>query len=553
LKFKTVITAVLTLVLSAACLAQDVTFQHVVGSNPNSAELRIRIKSARRVYQPIVARAFVKPPVIADWNVSIGALGVSARGQGDYTAQWNDSMQGLSTPSCTADYSIVPINVTPSATQANIVLFNQLYRGPSPGGICGTGTPATLAAYQLGTTGTLGSPTLAVNGTKFAILERGNATLHIVTIGTGGGTVTAPILPGASDVSLDYTNLVTANCTAGTVHHANSSDVWVDYGRDEAYVGDDAGRIYLITGAFKGTPTLSFCTQVGSGGSAKIGLPEHINVSGTDYVYFINNGQTIRRTQVNATRTGFTSNITRTLSSVTGRIVDGSIIDTDGGFIYVWTNNDATGASAALYQLNLGLVIQAELNIGPVTTQPYYNGYFDNNYFVNGASGTNATMYTCGYPNGTGNAPKLYSVQFNGTTGVMNTAFFLAGDGNIANATLATGNTCAPMVSTFDSVTGVDQLFVGTGNGTTTNNSKLSRWDITTPFSLITTTPTNSVTGVPGGTGGLLIDWEPSNLGAETQNIYFVNVATPTAARCGGASAPFPSCETKLQQAGLNN
>src|ERR1700730_3024462 len=59
-----------------------------------------------------------------DWNISLGT-GTTAPGM--YPAKF--SFDSTATPNCLTDFAVFPVNVAGSATQPNIVAFNNLYSG----------------------------------------------------------------------------------------------------------------------------------------------------------------------------------------------------------------------------------------------------------------------------------------------------------------------------------------------------------------------------------------------------------------------------------------
>ena len=563
MKFQTALVAVLTLVLGICCFGQDVTFNKIIGRNPNSPELRVRLKVAKRNHTTFAKN--IKPGIGNDWAVGFGATSAgNAMLFLQYPGTW---VTPNGAPACT-DYEVAPANGTPVVGgQANVLILANLYRGGTAAnpGLCGVGTATVQAAYAVGTTPLGGSsPTFsfegATKGTTFAILERANAKVHIVTVGTGG---TAAAAKAPTETVIDYTNAAVTHCAAGTVHTAMHSNVWVDYSTDEGYVGDDAGRLYHISGIFNGARVVDFCTTIN--GPAYIAFPEHLYVGGIDYVMFISNGRRLYVTQVNTARTGFTNSQDVMLSSIVGGITDDIIIDSDDNRGYVWTNHDATGANAALYQIQLldsvgdPPTISAELNLGPVETTStgttnglYVIGDFDHTFYMSGAGAANATGYTEVYPTGITGAPALASFQFD-STGVITGFTTMTANTTInpASGTI-TGNQVTNILEAYDSTAAADMLFVGTGNGTATNANKVSNFDITTPLTANGTGPTVGVTNISGGTSAMVLDWEDSGLGNQTQNIYFGNLATPNPTKCGGTSPNFDSCIIKLQDAGLN-
>jgi hypothetical protein len=545
---------------NVVCSAQDASFRYIVGHNPNNPELRVRMQVARRTQNRLTASAKSRRPGLpagTDWSVSLGQAPVLFN-------QYPGVYLSGSTPSCTNDYAIFPSNASPVVGgQANLVLLNQLYSGAGPG-TCGSGSAAVQAAYAVGTTAFNGSsPTVSLEGAskgaKVAILERQKALIHIITVGAGG-TVSNAISP--TETTVDYTNITNSNCTAGAVHTANNSDLWMDFSTDELYVGDDAGKLYHITGFFNGTPTVDFCSSIDTG--AYLGIPVHLNISGTDYVFVVGNGNRFFRTQVNGTRTGFTGTTSLTVSNITGGVADTPLIDSSADVGYIWSNHDAAGAGIGiLYQVNLLSTppsVLASLSLGVAETPAsgtlnglYTVGEFDNTYLSLGAGSANATAYTCVYPTGTSGPPYLASFQFN-SSGVISGFTAMGQNSNIQPSGANNGSVCTNMDEIYDPAAGVDQLFVGVGNDTNTNANELSRWDITSPLTDNSDTPTASVTTIYGGTSGMVFDWSSSGLGAQTQNMYFGNLKSAPVC-IGGVChlhAPPTNEAIKLQQAGLN-
>ncbi len=194
-----------------------------------------------------------------DWSISLGG-GVVAFGMSPAKYGFNPAVA----PSCANDYLVFGLNVAGNfppvaGGQGNLVAFNNLYRGTSPNGLCGTGVPTVLFSYN--TTTVAGgkiatSPVLSVDGKKMAFVESaaGSAVFHVLTWATGAGNGTgagASASPGvgntASMTSLTYAPSATNSYSAP----------WIDYGSDVAYLGADDGKLYKITGVFKGTPTLA--------------------------------------------------------------------------------------------------------------------------------------------------------------------------------------------------------------------------------------------------------------------------------------------------------
>lgn len=551
MKLKAVLTAVaLTLCLSAVSFAQTHSMKYIIGRDPNSSDFRASVRASQRLHTSPLS-----PQQLGDdWAVSTGPVG------GMTADMWGGVYDNFVTPACT-DWAAFPINAAPTATQANLLVLTNLYRGTS--GLCGTGAASVKVAYQIGTTALqkASAPDIAYAGTnkglKLALVEGANATLHIITLGSGG-TVGAPIKPDGvgthgSEVTFDYTNITNTHCAATTVHTANNfSGVYVDFSRDEAYTADDGGKVYHFTGVFNGTPALDWCTGAVNGGNPISSLFQ-VNVGGTDFIYFVSNQRLLFRTQVNAARTGVTGTINIATSFAAGSTGD-IMYDSDTNDVYVWTSRDNGGTHAGVYQISgqtTPMTIKGEVQLGTNFAGTMNFGEFDNTFWTLGPTATGATGYSCAYPSGLTAPPTLVSYQFDAAGTLLGTTL-MTGNTNINPGTLATGNICTIGFESFDSTTGTDQLFTSVGNGTTGNNNKLSRFDITTPLSSNATLPTASVTNNPGGTSNSVLDFTDSGLGGQVQNIYFGNVARPTTSKCGGTSPNFNWCIVKLQQIGLN-
>jgi hypothetical protein len=105
-----------------------------------------------------------------------------------------------------------------------------------------------------------------------------------------GSSPTSPVAPGtggSSVISLDYTNVSTAGCTANAAADSNSSP-FIDYKNNAAYVGADNGKLYRIKNVFSGTPTVDYCITV----SANRALTSPVFDSFAGKV-FISDGQSV--------------------------------------------------------------------------------------------------------------------------------------------------------------------------------------------------------------------------------------------------------------------
>lgn len=224
-----------------------------------------------------------KPPrsrLKRDWNFSLKTSSIDT-GLVSYSYPAKYSFNPIGTANCTNDFLIYGLGVAGSSTQANLIGVNNLYVGPtgSPG-ICsniasngGNGsapTPQVKWAYNVtqstSTTGHIvSSVVLNLIGTKVAyvvvpsvVSSSAPLQFHVLTLGAATGTVNAPTAATCGTATLTCVNLST---TPG--HLASISSPFVDYTNDIAWVGDDIGTLYKITGVFTGFPTLASTTTVG--------------------------------------------------------------------------------------------------------------------------------------------------------------------------------------------------------------------------------------------------------------------------------------------------
>jgi len=122
------------------------------------------------------------------------------------------------TPDCANDYAVFGLDVAGiTGGQANLVGFNNLYSGA--GGICGSGGPSVLFAYNTTLFGgkIMTSPVLSLDGTKIAFVESGitSSVFHVLTWAAGDGTSpTNSAVPGAKMTSLVFDVTATDSISA---------------------------------------------------------------------------------------------------------------------------------------------------------------------------------------------------------------------------------------------------------------------------------------------------------------------------------------------------
>ena len=442
-----------------------------------------------------------------DWNVNVGATmapGTSpAKYQTDPTAP----------PSCTADYVIFGLNAKgTTGGQATLVGFNNLYAGPNGvGGQC-PGGPTYLFAYNT-TTQTNGrvrtSPVLSLDGTKIAFIESSasGSAVHVLKWGTTGNNgfsgSTGSAFPGTGNNAVMTT-------IAYTTANNNHSSPWVDYPSDTMYVAADDGKLYKITGVFKGTPTL-----VTTGG-----WPITIKGVGqmTSAVYDSTTGNVFIGDSTGILYSASTTSpgtITKFAVGTTGflnpAITDGPIVSADG-FVFATSSDD--GTSAVIVQANTSnLAQQARIRIGAGSTTgtsvTLYDGDFDNAYYNNQNTGH---MVLCG-TSSTTTAPYRYRLSISG--GILQTD---TAPVQITNSTTAR---CGPLTEYFNpniGSLGTDYFFWGVTDtcvGTTGCVMSLAN------------ALTVNTAAEPGGTSAVIIDNDSNTAGQQTSNIYFANLTGP--------------------------
>src|SRR5438128_5583429 len=402
-------------------LPQDWTHHHVLfhrqllSKHPElvAAEPRVLHQFIRRMpYSPVAVssqadRSSSTADLQRDWNVS---LGVGKVAFGMSPVKYGFDVNAL--PSCANDFAAFGLDVAGvTGGQANLVAFNNLYRGP--GGLCGTGAPSTLFSYN--TTTVVGgsvdtSPILSLDGTKIAFVESTatSSIFHVLTWATGAGNGASPVLSAAPGVGN------TATMTSLTYAAANTntrSSPWIDYDLDVAYVGADDGRLYKITGVFNGTPTLA-----GAPWPVLINANRRLTAPVLDQVtrnIFIGDARGILWS-VNAD-TPATINFLHVglAGAANSGILDAPIVDADNGTAFAVSSNDGTSAvvvqadTTTLAQLRKGRIGQGGTG---GTNVDLYDGAFNNNYFNDPSTGA---LFLCG----TGAAditPWRYFFTFNG-------------------------------------------------------------------------------------------------------------------------------------------
>ena len=440
--------ALLTLMLVSGLTAQIPETRPRIGVPEDWTHHRIRFNSAQlrqnperagrdpraamQLYRDSInqARAFLQRSLAApaapagvsephrDWSVSLG----SGRIQADqYPAKWQSDPNAL--PSCTTDYVVMALNV-PGVTggQPSIVGLNNLYAGGA-NPLCGGNQPNFLFSYNTTTLPAaangriLTSPILSLDGTKVAFMETSTVAgqhatvLHTLKIPTSGSQVTA------SPASAPPAGALTSTTISATFASTRSSP-WLDYQSDTLYVGLDDGKVYKVTGVFKGTPTVAGAPwPVLTKLNAILSSPVIDTANGA---LFIGSGAGVLYTfNINtppAAATAIQVGVPGPASLNQG-IFDAPILDATGGSVFAITANANTLTGAAVVQVSetspFPILASAYLGVGSSggTAVALYDGDFDNNYFSN-PDLTQGHMLVCGTSNAN-TSPSRYLLGFN--------------------------------------------------------------------------------------------------------------------------------------------
>jgi hypothetical protein len=494
-----------------------------------------------------------------DWAVSLGPLFGMAIGESPAKYSFNPS----AAPTCTVgavvgDYIVLSLKAAPKVgSQANLVGITNLYSGSNPTGYCGS-TPTFLFSYAIGTGGSLLSPVISLDGKKIAWIENSSANraiLHVTTWAANQGTnattgaVAIGSCPtvGSCDFAIDYTNSAYTGCTASPNINTNS-EIYVDYGSDSAYLGADNGILYHIKTIFTGAPTFDYCIPVNaSAGTALSGAVYDPLMSPAEV--FIADSKKLYAFTFNA---GFTLKATYTYGAgtLTG---PGPVLDAFNNFIYAFSAKDVATptphTSVTQVPTSLAAGSGVAVPLGPASTNAYpilFYGAFDNNYFTFGPKNAKSTLYSCGTDATTTTAQDLFAVNFNTTTGIVNTTPVMSADKNVDPGSL--NGTCSPITEFYDGTT--DRIFVGMGqHSATTGANVVQMWNVTTQLNNPADTFAAQATGYLGGASGLVVD-NAANTGTYPQaaSVYFSTLATSASSTICGANN---YCAVKLTQSAL--
>ncbi len=521
-----------------------------------------------------------------DWSINLGAAGTAAN---MYPAKFTFDI--AATPSCADDYIVYPVNTAGSASQANLVAFNNLYSGTGAGGTgsCNR-TPTTdddgvdatvLWSYNVNAVGgaVTTSPVLSwdvagaspsVLGTKVAFVESAGpgtvAHFHVLAWRAGDGQDTTDpdglqnTLMPAQITSFVATDPAAGSGTATDLALETTDTLsapYVDYTNDYAYVGDDEGNLYRIKDVF--------CPSYNTDAGCTAGLAPSLDASwGTDGIVLVGGGCGVLTGAVDDSVTGdvfvgcsdgriygFTSSgatltpshfITLGDGSTFGGIVVPPIVDSSNGLVYAVTGTNGTTPTImqiAIGDFNNNLKKEAALGSPPgenISIPTFNTAYFSS------ATSSNWAIFSCGYDS-TGSLTELYDVGFNSSramdTGTPPPSNEFELTASVEACSPLTGFTNVPGTGSPGETT--DWLFAGLSGGSLSNYNITDTTGSGFPggFASTATVP------VSGGASGIIPDNESSL--AQASSIYFTGLASET---CGAGGTGY--CAIKLTQAGLD-
>jgi hypothetical protein len=508
-----------------------------------------------------------------DWNFSLQTdADDSGVGPTRYPAKYTFAPRR--TANCTTDFVVYGLNVKGNARQANLIGINNLYVGTT--GLCDTidngggngpvPTPAVQWAYFDAAGAITSSIVLNLEGTKVAYIANSSpATLRVLTLGAGTGTVTAPT---------DVTSATLASVTlSGRV---TNSSIFVDYKNDIGWVSDDNGQLYRVGAIFNGTPALDLTLNpdpTRCNGRNDI-MTAPVYDSGTDTVFVACRGGFLYG-YTTASGTPVLMADSLQLADTNPGIVAPPIVDSTNHILYAFYGEDvATGlgqVSQVVYTATPTFSTNATASLGTAGTNRVSfasandnldvvaTGAFSHSYFSDFSPAT-SFLYVCG-PNAATNPVgiALQQLSFDANrilSGAITKVAILSSDLNPNNTEY-----CSPLTHFYNANTATDYLFLSVPPLFAAN---VLSFDITSNTAGGALSPSATATA-DGGTSGIIVDGiDPAN---QASSLYFTslsrlpgacsisagipagNVATP--ANTGIGNVANAICAFKLTQNGL--
>jgi hypothetical protein len=503
-----------------------------------------------------------EPPLKRDWQFNLGTNAVTGNnaapfGPG-YTFPAKFSFDINATPSCANDFVVFTTGLAgATGGQASIVALNELYSGSGAGGtgICGTGQPSVMWAYNTNQSGDTNgviysSPALSLDGSKVAFVETNNgaAILKILKWVSGQGTVSNAVAPTPITTGNAWSTCPTSgtSCLFSLAFSGGATDSYsspfYSYANDTLYVGDDNGQLHKFTGVFAGAPaeaaTAGWPMTISSG--IVLTGPVFDPVSGNIFVADVNTSlHYVRETgsTVGACASGSppcigTPSLTVAINGDVG-VFDPPTVDITSQKVFVYSAIDPNGNNGVI-QATTALGSPVDIALGSGANNYIYSGGFDKNYH-SGSYGS-GFLYACG----TSPSTTLYRIGFN-SIGVMNSA---AQTGSVALS--GSIPTCSPITEIVNGTK--DYIFFGLDSfgGSATNCGSgclmgLNLTGISWPPSL----SAFSSLAVSGGSSAIVVD--NVGTGGQESSVYF---GPGQGGNC--TSPPGSGCAVKATQSGLN-
>jgi hypothetical protein len=498
------------------------------------------------------------PDLKGDWNFDLWTGNIADAGVAPYSYPAKYTFNPIANADCTNDFVIYGLWNDIGSPEADLVGVNNLYVGQtSTSPLCGSPsgnnggsgsapTPQVKWAFNVGAAGNIpGSVALNLTGTKVAyVVNGGTSVLHVLTLGPGGGTITAPILPSAFG-ACNTAGPSLCTVTLGSV--ANHSAIFADYTHDAGYVGDNSGHLYKIINLFSAggaAPAIASGWPI-TAGSGVLGAP--VYDAATDTVFVGSSDGKLYG--FNATTHSGISGSPLTLAA--NSVSDGDtsygiysppIVDATNHVLYAFYGKNSAGAGAEAAQVVFtstptfsgsatAALTTAGTNkaafINTVTGWTIPDGAFSQSYF-NSFSSSASFLYSCGsHTSGNPYGVSLQQFRFDSNRILQSTV-------SEVNVLTATGydsanfpdDLCSPVTEFLNGST--DRLFVGVPAV-----SNIDSVDITSNAAGTSGTLTISST-TPLGTSGIIVDGADSS--SQASSIYFTALHPGTTCTTGGAS-----------------
>jgi hypothetical protein len=505
-----------------------------------SGLVRAIMPPIKQADSPQAAKKKKRNRIKKDWSENLGSNGTT--GLGEFPAIYTTGGTDCN------DFAVFNTGLPGAAGpggQANIIAYNNLYTG------C-PGRPTVYWAYNTGGT-VFNSVVLSYDSKQVAFVQSspgGVASLVLLKWKAASVTLTTPVTLTAVAAPNLY-NGCTAPCMTTFTFSGSPNDSYsapfVDYGTNNAYVGDDAGKLHKFTNIFaSGANTPGEAPSpwpVTVNANASLGSPvydtgsTHVFVG--DYLLSSSSGCEPSATKsfspcgylYSLNVAGLVLDQSEQLDFNFG-IMDGPIVDPSAGEVYVFAGDDGStncGKStpcAAVYQLTDALAVGNKATVGP-GYEFMMSGTFDNAYFNSSSSKPTGNLYVIGNTGPANNT--LYQIPINSNVMSTTAAAGPAVSSNYTNGYYAAGL----QVAEFDNGTN-DYIFLSVlafgapfgsaacGTATLVNGCVIG-YDVTSGTITASTTPTGG-TAEAGGTSGIVVD----SGAAGAQNIYFSTLLNGT-------------------------